>query len=48
MASALEQVVKPVPTKGGGAEAAAKEDVANTLTSFYSAAFDGLSASDGL
>jgi hypothetical protein len=43
-----EQVVKPTPAKGGGAEAVAPEDVASTLTGFCSAAFDGSSASDVL
>jgi hypothetical protein len=40
MALALEQVVKPVPARGGGTEAAAIEDIVCTATDFCSSALD--------
>jgi hypothetical protein len=44
--SLYEQVVKPTPAKGGGAEVAVPEDVTSILTGFCLATFDGLLAVD--
>jgi hypothetical protein len=48
IASALEQVVKPAPTRGGEAEIADKEGVICTLTGCCSAALDGSPSVDFL
>jgi hypothetical protein len=48
MASLYEQVIKLVPTKGGGAEAVAAKDVVSTLIGFCLAAFGGSSTSHAL
>jgi hypothetical protein len=48
LASALEQAVKPAPTRGGGTDAAAIEDIVYTSTGFYSSALGGLSSVDFL
>jgi hypothetical protein len=45
VASLYVQAIKPVPTKGGEAEASAIEDVASTPTGFCSTTLDGSSAS---
>jgi hypothetical protein len=48
MASALEQAVKPAPARGGGAEAAAIEDILCISSGFCSSALDGLSLANFL
>jgi hypothetical protein len=48
MASALEQVVKLAPARGGGAEATTTEDILYISTCSCSSALDGLSSANFL